>query len=101
MGQLGQFVGGVIGVFFLYVIWEWALFKRVADDPVTGKLSSVAAAYATAVIAYGFGEANGGPWQPTGLPIYLPGAIIVAVYGYNRGMKVRENPAGTDAETFE
>lgn len=98
---MGQFVGGVVGVFFLYVIWEWALFKRVANDPVTGKLSSVAAAYATAVVVYGFSSANGGQWQPAGLLIYLPGALIVAVYGYNRGMKLRENPAGTDAETFQ
>ena len=98
---MGEFVGGVIGVYLLYAIWEWALFKRVADDPVTGKLGSVAAAYATAVIAYGFGSANGGPWQPTGLLIYLPGALIVAVYGYNRGMKLRDRPDGTEADTFE
>ncbi|MBS3927659.1 MAG: hypothetical protein KGZ65_03590 [Sphingomonadales bacterium] len=96
---LGMLVGGTFGVFILYAIWEWALFMRIFDDPMRGKLASVAAAYLSAVIIYGFGSANGGPWNPGGILIYLPGALIVFVYTWRRATKLREN--SLEAEAFE
>lgn len=96
---LGMLVGGTLGVFILYVIWEWALFMRIFDDPMRGKLVSVAAAYFSAVVIYGFGAANGGPWNPGGVIIYLPGALIIFVYAWRRATKLREK--SVEAETFE
>jgi hypothetical protein len=94
---LGSVVGGTLAVFILYAVWEWVLFMRIFDDPIKGKLASVAAAYLSAALVYGFGSANGGPWSPTGFLIYLPGALIVFVYAWRRATRLTEQPKEADA----
>lgn len=99
MVQLGEFFGGLIAVFVLHVLWEFLLFKRVCNDPVLGKLLSTVAAYATIVIVSGYGEADGGPWSPNGLIMYLPGALVVGAYSIWQGKRVRAKIA--EGEVFE
>ena len=96
---MGELVGGIIGVFILYSIWEWALFQRIFDDPMKGKLTSVVAAYLTASILYGFGAANGGPFVLDGFIIYLLGAMVISVYAWRRASKLREQ--ASEAEAFD
>ncbi|HEV2532032.1 hypothetical protein, partial [Phenylobacterium sp.] len=56
---IGGFVGGVIAMFLLSRLTLW-LFKRLGDNEK--RISAAhATAYAIAVIAGGFGFANGGP----------------------------------------
>lgn len=100
-GLIGLLLGGTIGVFVLQNILEWAIFKRIADDPVVGKLGSTAAAYVLAVIIYGFGSADGGAWRPDGLFNYAPGATIVGFFAYRRGMKLRELSGDQVADAFK
>jgi hypothetical protein len=98
-GLLGFIVGGAFGVFILYSIWEWALFMRIFDDPMQGKLASVAAAYVSAAVLYGFGSADGGPFNLNGFLFYLPGAMMVAVYAWRRANKLKET--SKEGEAFE
>ena len=76
---IGQVIGGIIAVYLLSKLVEWAVIKRVMDDAIKGGFVSVAIGYALAAILYGFGEANGGPWIPNGFLLYMPGAVVVAL----------------------
>lgn len=96
---MGQIVGGILAIFVLHAVWEFLLFKRICDDPVKGKLLATAAAYATAVVVYGFGAADGGPWTPAGIIAYLPGAVAVAIYSIVRGRKVRQQSVESSHES--
>ncbi len=87
---MGELIGGVVGVFILYAVWEFLLFKRVFDDPMKGKMASVIAAYLSASILYGFGSANGGPFNQGGFLVYSLGAFVVAIIAYRRANKIRE-----------
>jgi hypothetical protein len=79
-GLIGLIIGGVIAIYLLSLLIEWALFKRILDDPRAGGLASTACAFVLAVILYGFGNANGGAWNPMpGAIAYLVGAVIVAI----------------------
>ena len=95
--SIGQLVGGTFAVFLLYFIWEWALFMRIMDDPMRGKLLSVLAAYFTASTVYGFGAANGGPYILDGFAIYLVGGLIVSIYAWNRANKLKSASDESDA----
>lgn len=66
-------------------VLRWAIVKRVVKDPAIAGVISVAAAYVVAVILYGFGSTNGGAWRPTGLFLYLPGALIVGFLFWRKG----------------
>ena len=87
---MGSIIGGLIAILMLSMLWEWALFKRVMDDPVKGKLSSVAAAWLTAGTLAGFGMADGGPFFTTAYLIYLLPALIIGGWAFYSGMKARE-----------
>jgi hypothetical protein len=86
---LGAFVGGLFIVYVFQLLWEFALFKRVLDDPVKGKIGSTAAAYVTICIIFGFLTARGGPFVPNGFLIYLPPAIVIGAIGAWRGFVLR------------
>jgi uncharacterized membrane protein len=60
---------------------EWAIFKRVCDSPSTGIPLSVISAVIVAVVLYGFGNANGGPWNPFpgGIAYVVAGVVVFAV----------------------
>ena len=98
---MGQLVGGIFGVLLLSALWEWVVFKRVMDDPVKGKALSVLAGYLTASILYGFGAANGGPFNPSGFGFYLLGAAVVGFFFIRRGMALRDEQGVTEADVFQ
>jgi hypothetical protein len=98
---VGQFVGGLIAVYLLTLLWEFLLFKRVLDDPVTGKMSSVTAAWLTAGTLGGFGMADGGPYAWQAFLIYLFPALVVGGFAYRRGMKLREEMIEVEADQEE
>ncbi|WEK47668.1 MAG: hypothetical protein P0Y56_05080 [Candidatus Andeanibacterium colombiense] len=96
---MGQIVGGTFGVFLLYVIWEYVLFKRIMDDPVRGKLLSVMAAYLTASVVYGFASARGGPFNPAGFIAYALGAVVVGFFAVRRGVRLKDEMGSEDEVT--
>ena len=102
MFTIGGLIGGFLAMYVLSLLWEWALFKRINDDPVTGKLSAVAAAWLSGSALAGFGMANGEPYAWFAFSIYLIPAILVGFLFYRRGMKLRdETEDGEDlTETF-
>jgi len=94
MYLIGTLIGGTIGVYLLYAVWEFVLFKRVMDDPVNGKLGAVVAAYFTASFIAGFGMADGGPFAWYAFALYLIPALIVGALAYQRGSKLRAEQQG-------
>lgn len=93
---LGKFAGGLFLVFVLYAVWEYVLFKRIVDDPVSGKTASVVAAYLTASMLYGLTSANNGSFNPNGFVTYLFGAAVVGFFAIRRGMKLRDDMANSE-----
>lgn len=82
---IGTAVGAAIGIAALASILRWAIVKRVVRDPGTAGVVSAVAAYMVAVVLSGFGNANGGPWQPSGIIMYLPGALLVGFLFWRKG----------------
>lgn len=87
---LGAFVGGFLIVTLLALLVEKAVFQRLFDDPVAGKLWSVATGWLAASTLAGFGMADGGPFAVTAYLLYLPPALVVGFWFYRRGLKLRE-----------
>lgn len=77
----GSLVGGILAVFLLSALLDWAVFKRVVDTPRVGTTLSVVAAVVFGFILYGFGNADGGPWNPLpgGLSYVFGGSIVLAL----------------------
>jgi hypothetical protein len=93
---IGGLIGGLIGIYLVASLWEWALFKRIVDDPVVGKVGAVIAGWLTAGTLGGFGMADGGSYAWQAFGIYAIPAMIVGVFFYRRGMKIRAD--GDDHE---
>jgi hypothetical protein len=100
---IGEFLGGLIAVYFFATLWEFLLFKRVMDDPVTGKIGSVVAGWLTAGTLAGFGFAHGGPFYSAAYLVYLAPALVIGAFSLHRGVKLRrEAEEETEAgEAFE
>lgn len=77
IGYIGLFVGGAMAIWLFGNLIEWVIVKRTMDDERRGAMVSFGSAYLLAVIVYGFGAANGGPWTPLGLILYAPGLALV------------------------
>jgi hypothetical protein len=86
---LGQFVGGLLIIYLLQMLWEFALFRRVLDDPLKGKIASTFTAYLTVSILGGFGAANGGPYAWIAFLQYLPSALVLGAFATKRGLALR------------
>jgi hypothetical protein len=101
---IGLTVGGMIAVYFVASLLEWAIFKRVVDTAPVGITLSVVAAVALAVVLYGFGNADGGPWNPLpgGVTYIVAGAIVWALklWSYRRRAAVAQAEDGL-GEIFE
>jgi hypothetical protein len=90
---MGQLIGGILAILLLSLLLEWAIFKRVVNSAVVGKLSSVAAAYVIAVIVYSLGNS-----QPSvAIVAYLPGAIVWGVWGYIKGKRIDDRATSEEA----
>lgn len=101
---IGMTIGGMIAVYFLASLLEWAIFKRVANAAPVGITLSVVAAVALAVVLYGFGNADGGPWNPLpgGVAYILAGGIVWALKlaSYRRRASAAQAESGLE-EIFE
>jgi len=101
---IGMTVGGMIAIYFVSSILEWAIFKRVVDTAPVGITLSIVAALALTVVLYGFGTANGGPWNPLpgGITYIVGGAIIWALkmWSYRRRAEAAQAESGIE-EIFE
>lgn len=95
-GLLAMMLGGFVITLFVAVAWEKALFSKINDDPVRGKLSSVAAAWLTCSTIAGFGMADGGPYAWGAFLLYLPPAAVLGLIAYRRALKLREEAAALD-----
>lgn len=89
---LGQIVGNGIFLFVIYALLDTLICKRVFDDPVKGKLTAAAAA--TAVMLFiavaGMDRPDFGVGR---IVATLVAALLVAIYAWRRGMKVRARQA--------
>lgn len=96
----GMLIGAVIAILVLSMLFEWALFKRVMDDPVYGKGSSVFAAWVAAVGLYSLSDYP----NAYGYMCYTAAAIFIAPFKFRRGMRLRaeqEDPAEEFSKVFE
>jgi hypothetical protein len=90
---IGNLIGGLIAMYLLASLWEWALFKRIMDDPVAGKVAAVVTGWLTAGTVAGFGMADGGDYAWRAFGLYAIPAMVVGVMFYRRGLKIREEDA--------
>lgn len=72
---IGAFVGGAIIIYLLSALIEWAVVKRVVDVPAAAITACTVLAMVLAIVLYGFGNADGGPWNP------LPGGLAYVIAG--------------------
>ena len=81
----GHLVGAAIAVVLLSWLFEWALLKRVLDDPVKGKVGS-------ALLAWLFGSLLWGAQNSfvEGAIIYGIPTIPIAIWKYRDGRKMRD-----------
>lgn len=99
---IGMTVGGVLAVFLLSALLEWAIFKRVVDTAPVGIALSVGSAVVLAIILYGFGSADGGPWNPFpgGFAYVVAGLIVLPLRLWSYRRRAEKADDGL-AETFE
>lgn len=57
-------IGGMIPVFLIALLVERLIFCRVFNTREYGISAAVAVGTIAAFVLYGFGNANGGPWNP-------------------------------------
>lgn len=98
MSTISLLGGGLLVVYLLTMLWEFALFQRIMDDPVKGKMSSVAAGYLSASLISSILLGAGWP----AFLYYIFGAVVVGTFAYSRGMKLRQmQPHDELAGTFQ
>ena len=103
---VGQLVGAFIAVWLFSRLIEWAVLKRVLNDPVIGKVGSVAAALVVIEVVFYFTSYS--PFNsvyPSGAASYAFAALVWGVFGYAKGAKLRDEnwedaPASELDETF-
>jgi membrane associated rhomboid family serine protease len=98
---IASLIGGTIAVMFFYIILETLIFKRISDDPVAGKLSATAAAWVVVSLLYGFTRSGDTGFTLAGFVAYLPGAMLVAIYAYRRGLRVRQRMTDSVETAFD
>jgi hypothetical protein len=81
MYGIGLIVGGCIIIYLLSWLVEWAIVQRVMDSPKAGVLVSVGCATILAIVLAGFGNADGGPFNPGefAVPYLIAGVAVGAV----------------------
>ena len=85
MFSIGQIVGGVIATFILGFLVDWLILKRLPISRSIGLILSAVVAVVVAIVLYGFGNADGGPWNPGyGYLTYGLGGLISGAIRYWR-----------------
>lgn len=86
MGYLvGSLIGGLIGIYLVYSLLHWAIFKRVTPDPMVSNLLAAGAAYVVGSTIYGFTSAVDGSFNANGFVGYLIPSLIVGALAFKRG----------------
>lgn len=86
-----EMFGGLIFIWVIESLIDIFITSRIMDDPVNGKILATISAYAIACLTLLL-IAN----SAAGLFLYLPGALIVGLLEYRKGMKIREKIARSD-----
>lgn len=97
--------GGMIAVYFVASLLEWAIFKRVVDTAPVGITLSVVAAVAVAIVLYGFANSDADESfnpLPGGIAYVVAGAIVWALklWSYRRRAEAARSESGLE-EIFE
>lgn len=79
---LGSLVGALLGMAILSAIIERFAFRN--KPPLERAQFTVGLAFVIAAVISGFGAANGGPFVWDAGFKYVPGAIVVFIWYYNR-----------------
>jgi hypothetical protein len=94
---MGQIIGGIVVMAFLSWVIDAILMKHIVADRVPAICLSAALAIPLGVGIYGFGNADGGPWN--GYPVILPytlgavGAALIRIWAHSRRQARREDRA--------
>jgi O-antigen/teichoic acid export membrane protein len=96
--NLGMIVGAFIATFVLGFLFNWMVYKRLRISAQTAVALSSLTAIVVAIVVYGFGNADGGPWSPgDGVVSYVIGGLLSGAVRFV--LVRRENPS--DVETFK
>ena len=77
MYDIGMIIGGIIPIYLFSLFFGWLLFKKL--DQTKKIVLSVSIAFIVSVILSGFGNANGGPFNPM-IEEYLVCSLIVLLF---------------------
>ena len=98
MFDLGMIFGAFIATFVLGMLFNWAIYKRLKLSAQAAVVLSSLTAIIAAIVLYGFGNADGGPWNPgDGVASYTIGGLLS---GAARLFMARREQA-SDADTFK
>lgn len=96
---MGTIVGCTLGIWLFSFLFEWLIFKRVCDDPVTGKVGSVIAAFVFAVVVVSITSPYGIDTYYIG---YVIGACVVGAFAHRAGVRLREQlEIASEQDIFE
>ena len=87
---IGMVIGAAIVLRLFSLLFEWAIFKRVMDDPLAGKVTSLFAAWVlvTLILASGAVLMRGGA-----ILIFGATALMLLPFAMRSGFKVRRRIA--------
>lgn len=68
-------IGGVIPVWLLSLLFGWLLLKNA--EPKKKIYVSVSIAFAVTIIISGFGNANGGPFNPMIVEYFISSSLVL------------------------
>ena len=80
-------IGGIIPVWLLSLLFGWLLLKNA--EPKKKIYVSVCIAFAVAIIISGFGNANGGPFNPMIVEYVISAVIVICIRLGIEGFKTK------------
>jgi hypothetical protein len=84
---IGLFIGAAIVLHLLSALFEWALFKRVMDDPVAGKATSLFAAWVLVSLLIASGALI---LRTSAILVFGLTALILLPFWMRSGFKARQ-----------
>lgn len=82
---VGSLIGALIGVYLVYSLLHWAIFKRVTPDPTVSNLLAAVVAYVVSSTIYGFTSPVDGSFNANGFIGYLVPSLIIGALAFKRG----------------
>lgn len=80
---IGSLIGALMGVYLLYKLLHWAIFKRITPDRVLSNVLAAVAAYPVGSALYDLGNAASSLSE--GFILYLFPSLIVIALAVKRG----------------